>query len=95
MTYLETFLFLQILDFLTTLIGMRIGGGEMSPFIAWLMRMTDPVAGLTLVKLLGCGLAGLCLYLKRPRVIHLVNYLFAAFVLWNVFQILKAVGVAG
>jgi hypothetical protein len=92
MTYLEVFVLLQLLDFMTTLVGLRMGGAELSPFIAWVMRMSDPVTGLTAVKLLGFLLAGVCLWLGRTRVIHWVNYIFAGVVIWNVYNILRAVG---
>ena len=93
MTYIEVFVLLQILDFMTTVVGLRMGGMELSPFIGWLMRLTDPVTGLAAVKLLGFGLAGMCLWFQRTRVIHWVNYVFAGVVLWNVCNILRAVTV--
>ena len=91
MTYLEVFFLLQVLDFMTTLVGMRMGGSEMSPFIGWVMRVTDPVIGLTVVKTLGFGLAALCLWIQKQRVIRIVNYIFAGIVVWNVWMILRAV----
>jgi hypothetical protein len=93
MTYLEVFFLLQILDFMTTLIGLRMGGTELSPFVSWLMDVTGPVAGLTAVKFLGFGLAGVALWVRRTRILRWVNYVFAVVVLWNVFNILRAVGV--
>ena len=92
MTYLEVFVLLQMLDFFTTLIGLRVGGSEMSPFIAWLMHLTSPVIGLTAVKVLGFGLAGIALWSRRERVLTTVNYVFSAIVVWNLFIILRAVG---
>ena len=91
MTVLEIFFFLQVMDFMTTLVGLRLGGAEMSPFTRWMMQF-DTVGGLTFVKLLGFGLGGLCVYLKRPRVLRWVNYVFAGVVFWNLYQILGAVG---
>jgi hypothetical protein len=93
MTYLEVFFLLQVLDFMTTLVGLRMGGAEVSPFIGWVMRMTDPVTGLTAVKLLGFGLAGVCLWMQKQRVIRSVNYIFAGIVIWNVYMLLRAVSV--
>ena len=92
MTYIEVFVLLQVLDFMTTLIGIRMGGAELSPFISWLMQLTTPVIGLTAVKLLGFTLAGVALWARRDRIVRWVNYVFAAVVLWNVFNILRAVG---
>jgi hypothetical protein len=87
-TYIEVFVLLQVLDFLTTLVGLRLGAAEMSPFIAWLMRLGGPLAGLTAAKLIGLGLGGLCLWLRKPRAIQLANYYFAALVSWNMWHIL-------
>jgi hypothetical protein len=92
MTYLEIFFLLQVLDVFTTLIGIRMGGAEMSPVIAWLMRLSSPVAALSMVKLLGFCLAGYCLWSRRLRVLHATNYFFALIVVWNVYNILRAVG---
>jgi hypothetical protein len=92
MTYIEVFVLLQVLDFMTTLIGLRMGGSEISPAISWLMRATTPVIGLTAAKLLGFGLAAFALWARRDRLVRWVNYIFAGIVLWNVFNILRAVG---
>ena len=92
MTYIEVFVLLQMLDFMTTLIGIRMGGSELSPFISWLMESTTPVVGLTAVKLLGFGLAAYAMWARRDRLVRWVNYVFALIVLWNVFNILRAVG---
>lgn len=92
MTYLEVFVLLQILDFLTTVVGLRLGGSEMSPFIAWMMRLSDPMVGLAAAKAVGFTLAGICVFLQKPGVIHKVNYFFAALVIWNLVQIMKGVG---
>jgi hypothetical protein len=89
MTVIEIFFLLQILDFMTTLVGIRMGGSEMSPFARWLMQF-DTVAGLMAVKLIGFGLGGVCIWFRRARVLTWVNYIFAGIVLWNVYQILGA-----
>ena len=89
MTIIEVFFLLQVLDFMTTLVGIRMGGSEMSPFARWIMQF-DTVAGLMMVKLIGFVLGGICIWFKRPRVLSWVNYIFAGIVLWNVYQILGA-----
>ncbi len=93
MTYIELFVLLQILDFMTTLVGLRMGGAEMSPFISLLMKVSDPVIGLALAKAVGFLLAGVCLWMNRTRVIYLVNYFFAVLVVWNLYMILRGLGV--
>lgn len=86
---IEIFLFLQLLDFMTTLIGLRLGGTELSPFIRWMMSF-DVVLGLGSVKLLGVVMGGYCLMTKRYRVIGWVNIIFALLVVWNLHNILGA-----
>ena len=90
MNVLEVFFLLQLLDFLTTLVGLRMGGSEMSPFARWLMQF-DPVMGLTAVKLIGFGLGAFCVATKRLQILTKVNYVFAAIVVWNLHYILRAV----
>ena len=85
--HLQAFIYLQLLDFLTTIVGFRLGLGEASPFIRLLMN-TGPAAGVLLSKLVAVALLGACLWLKRHRVIHWINYWYAGLVLWNLFLIL-------
>ena len=88
MPYLEVFVYLQLLDFLTTMMGFRLGGHEMSPFIRWLAEL-GPVAGVGLAKIGAFLLAGVCLRLRKQRVIYWANYFFAGLVLWNLLQIMR------
>ncbi len=55
--YIEVFLYLQLLDFMTTLIGMKMGLGEASPFIRSLMHW-GPSVGLALSKVVAFLLCG-------------------------------------
>ncbi len=90
MSVLELFFLLQLLDFLTTLVGLRMGGTEMSPFAHWLMQF-DAVLGLAVVKLIGIGLGAYCVATRRIQVLAKVNYIFAVIVVWNLHNILRAV----
>jgi hypothetical protein len=47
--YLAAFLYLQLLDFLTTMVGMQVGLAESSPFIRWMMNF-NPAVGLAASK---------------------------------------------
>lgn len=88
MTAIELFFLLQLLDFLTTLAGVRLGGSELNPLARWLMEF-HVVGGLVGVKLIGFALGGYCVATGRLRVIGWANYYFAALVVWNVSQLLK------
>ena len=84
---IQLFLYLQVLDFLTTLIGMKMGLGEASPFIRWLMQI-DPAVGLGLSKLIAFALGGLCLWLNKRHLVRWINYWYAGLVIWNMALIL-------
>jgi hypothetical protein len=86
--YVQVFLYLQLLDFMTTMVGLRMGGAEVSPFVHWLTGM-GPTTGVALSKLVAFTLGGVCLWFHKERVIQWVNYFFAALVFWNLSQILK------
>ena len=66
MGLVQIFIYLQLLDLLTTLIGFKLGAGEASPFIRMLMH-AGPTAGVVTSKCIAAALAGLCLYLRRPH----------------------------
>jgi hypothetical protein len=90
--YIEVFLYLQLLDFMTTLIGMKLGLGEASPFIRSLMHL-GPSAGLAASKLVAFALCGLCVWLNKRHVVRWINYWYAALVFWNmslIASVLKA-----
>jgi len=73
---------LQILDGLTTWIGLRLGLNEASPFVRLLMQL-GPVAGLVLAKTVALVLCFICFSLGRARLVGWINYFFSALVLWN------------
>jgi hypothetical protein len=87
-TYLEVFVYLQLLDFITTMMGFRLGGHELSPFIRWLTEL-GPAAGVALAKVGAFLLAGVCVWLRKERVVCWANYFFAGLVLWNLMQIMR------
>ena len=83
----QLFLYLQVLDLLTTLVGLRLGLQEVSPFVRHLMRL-DPTVGLLASKVLAVVLGGYCLWTQRHRLIGWINYWYAALVAWNLCIIL-------
>ena len=89
MFYFQVFLYLQVLDLLTTLIGLRLGASEASPFVRWLMQI-GPATGLIFCKLMALSLVGICFWLKKARVIRWASYWYALLVVWNCCIILAS-----
>jgi len=87
MVYVQVFLYLQILDFLTTLVGLKMGISEASPLIRSLLHLGPGIA-VASSKIIALGVAGLCLALHRGYVVRWVNYWYAGIVVWNLCNIL-------
>ncbi len=85
---LQVFLYLQVLDVATTLLGFRIGLSEASPFIRFLVQ-AGPATGLVLSTMIALGLTAFCVWSGRSRVVHWINYWYAGLVLWNMLLILS------
>lgn len=85
----QIFIYLQLLDFLTTLVGFRVGAGEASPFIRMLMH-AGPATGVLVSKLVALGLGGVCVYLKKQHLIKWATYWYSGLVVWNLMIILSA-----
>lgn len=86
---LTVFVVLQVLDILTTLMGLRMGASESSIFLARLMEV-GPVAALLISKLFAVFLVAAALKLRRPRIVVFLNFWFAAVVTWNLGMIVTA-----
>jgi len=65
---------------------MRLGLGEASPFVRYLMQ-AGPSVGLALSKIVAFTLCGICIWLNRRHVIRWINYWYAALVVWNMVLI--------
>lgn len=88
MAITHIFIYLQLLDLLTTLVGFRLGAAEASPFIRVLMH-AGPAAGVLLSKLVALALGGLCVYVKKLNLIRWVSYWYAGLVVWNLMVMLS------
>ncbi len=86
--YLQAFVYLQLLDFLTTMIGLRLGLSEASPTIRPFIEPLGMGAAIGVSKLIAFSLAGVCLLSGRERIIRLINYWFAVLVVWNMMLII-------
>jgi hypothetical protein len=91
---LQVFVYLQLLDFLTTLMGFQLGAGEASPFIRLLTNL-GPAVGVGLSKGIALGLGGVCIWLKKERLIGWINYWYAALVVWNLCIIMRLLTTPG
>jgi hypothetical protein len=76
------FLALQILDTLSTVIGVKIGAQEANVLISWLMQF-GVLPALVVSKAVAVAVMLAAVFLKRDRVIIWVNYWFASVVGWN------------
>ena len=85
------FIYLQLLDLLTTLVGFKLGAAEASPFIRMLMH-AGPATGVLLSKVVALGLGGLCVYLKRTHLIRWATFWYGGLVVWNLMVMLAAPG---
>ena len=80
------FLGLQVLDVITTMIGLHFGAQEGSTFIGHLLQ-SGPLSGLIISKILAAGLAAFAVFLNRKRVLVFLNIWFAGVVGWNLIAI--------
>ena len=83
---LTIFICLQLLDVMTTIVGLRLGAVEGSPFVAQLLRC-GTLSGLIFAKVIACVLAASALLRNRERLLRIVNFWFIAIVGWNLVVI--------
>ena len=81
-----TFLALQALDVLTTMMGLHLGAGEGSAFISRLLRY-GPLSGLLLSKALSIVLVAAVVGFGRGRLMRILNPWYALVVTWNLVVI--------
>jgi hypothetical protein len=91
MAITQVFIYLQLLDLLTTLVGFRLGAGEASPFIRLLMH-AGPTTGVIVSKLVALALGGICVHANKLNLIRWVSYWYAVLVVWNLMIMLHAPG---
>lgn len=78
---LGLFIYLQLLDLLTTLLGIKRGASELSPLVQWFIDYS-PKQGIILAKLCVVLLTAV-FYSRKPRIMRSLNCLFAGIVVWN------------
>lgn len=86
----QVFIYLQLLDLLTTLVGFKIGAAEASPFIRMLMQV-GPAAGVVASKVLALGLGAFCVRAHKAHVVRWITYWYSGLIVWNLMVMLAAV----
>lgn len=89
MKLLTDFVYLQLLDILTTLAFLMQGVAEANPFVRWALEAGEnPIQSLLMVKVLAVALAVYCVVRARHRVLRLANIFFAIVVAYNLVVII-------
>lgn len=89
MGILAEFIYLQLLDVLTTIAFMMQGVGETNPIVRWAIREgPHPIWALFMLK--GCAvlLALFCLYRSREGLLRKVNVFFACLIVYNLVALI-------
>lgn len=81
-----TFLALQALDVLTTMIGLRLGAAESSAFVNRLLHY-GPLTGLLISKGISIVLVAAVVAFGRGRLMRILNPWYALVVTWNLIII--------
>ncbi len=83
-----TFVALQALDVLTTMIGLNLGAGESSAFVNRLLNY-GPLSGLLFSKLISIVLVTAVVAFGRGRLMRILNPWYALVVTWNLIVIFR------
>jgi hypothetical protein len=81
------FIYLQLLDLLTTLVGFRLGAAEASPFIRLFMH-ASPALGILASKAVALALGAFCVYIRKNYVIRWAAYWYSGLIVWNLMIML-------
>lgn len=85
------FVYLQLLDVLTTLAFLLNGVAESNPVVRWAMSTApNPVTGLVLVKVAAIALGVYCVVSARQKLLRKVNIFFAGLVAYNLVALILA-----
>jgi hypothetical protein len=90
----QVFIYLQLLDLLTTLLGFRVGAAEASPFIRLLMH-AGPAMGVIVSKVLALGIGAYCAYVNKVHIVRWISYWYSGLVIWNLMVLLAVQGHVG
>ena len=82
------FVYLQLMDLLTTLAFLAHGGREMNPLVAALLQM-HPLIGLAAAKGFAIALAVYSVLGGRETLLKRVNAFYAVVIVWNTVAIIS------
>jgi hypothetical protein len=85
----QVFVYLQLLDLITTLVGFKLGASEASPFVRVLIHV-GPAAGVLASKLLSLALGAICLHYKKNHLIRWISYWYGGLIVWNLMVLLAS-----
>ena len=89
MHVLAEFIYLQVMDMLTTVAFMMYGVAEVNPVVKWAMRESpSALGGLFLVKVAAVMLALFCMARSQQKLLRGVNIFFAGVVAYNMFVLI-------
>ena len=89
MSVLTFFIYLQLLDLLTTLLFLKLGLGEASWVVAVLIRWS-PFFGILAAKLGTTALAFVAVRLHKDRLMRWANLGYSGVVVWNLVCMIAA-----
>ncbi|HTS61769.1 MAG TPA: DUF5658 family protein [Candidatus Acidoferrales bacterium] len=89
MSIYHIFVYLQLLDLLTTMVGFRLGAVEASPFIRSLMH-AGPLVGVLASKVIALGIGAVCVAVHRAHIVRWISYWYAGLIVWNLMVMLAA-----
>ena len=84
----QIFVYFQLLDLLTTLVGFKLGADEASPFIRMLMQ-AGPATGVIVSKILALGLGAVCVWAHKAHVVRWITYWYGGLIVWNLMVVLS------
>ena len=89
MSLLSIFVYLQILDLLTTILFLKMGLVEGNWLVSLLIRWS-PMLGVLLAKIGTIILALIAVHYHKIRVMRLANFGYSGVVVWNLVCIIMA-----
>lgn len=95
MTPLTLFLYLQILDILTTVCGLKLGADEINPIAHSLMSQFGIWRGIAIIKGFSVASALFMVYYLKAQVPNFINRVFAGVVVWNLLGLLVLIFMKG